>query len=217
MHTLVLTMVCGIALSACNSDSPSEPPAQPNPGSPPQVTVDTLPAGRYDVAIGDANAPQLGHYYAAENGERLLIVDGDEAQASTIYRQDRTGTWRCIPAALQTQHVALLRHESAISEVSSASTGDYDGVLGNGERLSFRQENSGSFTALPGGCQLTGERQSSSLPGLIDVSVRLTQCGTLDGSYSGQLEASSADAPRDFRLVLDNGHALLEVWAYRRP
>jgi hypothetical protein len=196
-----------LALSACGGDDDT-----------PTVTVDDLPAGRYVVSLGDANAPTVGKYYAAGDGSRLLAVADGTDRAQQLYRRSGQGPWVAVPASSQDVAVTLLRSDArpAASAVDAAAlAGSYVAQVATGVVASFRIEATGAIVALDTACKLSGTLSAGVLPATLKLSLAAAGCSTaLPASATGVLVVDSDDAPARFRMLGDGSGQVVDLWAF---
>lgn len=196
-----------LALSACGGDDDT-----------PTVTVDDLPAGRYVVSLGDANAPTVGKYYAAGDGSRLLAVADGTDRAQQLYLRSGQAPWVAIPASSQDVAVTLLRSDArpaAGAVVAAALAGSYVAQVATGVVASFRVEATGAIVAGATACKLSGPLSTGVLPATLKLSLASSGCGTaLPASATGVLVVDSDDAPARFRLLGDGNGQVVDLWAF---
>ena len=101
------TAAAALALTACGGDGDAAPAA---PSA--TVTVDDAAPGAYAVSVGTADTLTVGKYYAAEDGSRLVVLQGTDDRATQLYRRAATGgAWTAVPAS--TGHVTGSRSTAA--------------------------------------------------------------------------------------------------------
>jgi hypothetical protein len=207
-HASLVVSAAVLALSACGGSDESQP----------QVTVDDLPAGRYVVSLGDANAPTVGKYHAASDGSRLLVTADGTDRVQQLYRRSGNGAWVAVPAPAQDVAVTLLRSDArpAAGAVEAAAlAGSYVAQVATGVVASFRIEATGAIVAGATACKLSGTLSAGVLPATLKLSLASSGCGTaLPASTTGVLVVDSDDAPARFRLLGDGSGQVVDLWAF---
>ncbi len=177
--------------------------------------MDDLPAGRYVVSLGDANAPTVGKYYAASDGSRLLVTADGTDRAQQLYRRSGTGSWVAVPAPAQDLTVTLLRSDALPATATldpAALAGRYVTQVAAGVVADFRIVASGGIVAGASACKLSGQLAAGLLPNTLKLNLATTGCGTaLPASATGVLVVDSDYAPAKFRLVGDGGNQLVDL------
>jgi hypothetical protein len=199
---------CGGASKTAANDSASQ--------TTPKVTVSALAAGSYSVILGDESAPQVGQYFSASDGTRLLIVNDDNALASAIYKGAADGSWQRIPAPSSDVSISFLRSDALTLDAIdlSALAGSYTTSV-QGTATGFTLASSGTITAATdASCRLSGSVGADLVQGVRKLSLSASGCGSLPASLTGHLILDAAYAPVKLRLVLDDGSAISELWAY---
>lgn len=203
-------MICitaALVLAACNDNSSNDDP-KPAP--------DDLSPGVYQVSSGDANAPTAGRYYAADNGQRLLLLHNNSSDVTDkLYRRrDSQSDWQAIPAADAT--AKLLRSDVLPTVKFSVDqlAGNYVTQIASGVVASFSVTGDGSINPGSSNCKLSGKLSAGNLPNTVSLKLSASNCGNLPASVEGVAINDKDDAPASFRLVGDNGTAILDLWVY---
>ncbi|GAB3259758.1 hypothetical protein [Chitinimonas naiadis] len=211
MTRYVIASLAGTLLLAACGGSDTEPTV-----AAPKVAVDDLPTGSYLVSLGDEAAPTIGQYYSAADGSRLLIVNNPDEQASTLYKRSSNAAWQRIPAATSDVSISLLQSKAVDLTPADASSlsGHFTVPLQSGS-VGFTLGADGKLSADAGSsCAINGSLGDALLPGVRKLSLNLTGCGALPASLQGIAVTDGDYAPARWRLVLDNGSQLSELWAY---
>lgn len=208
---LLLAMAAALALAACGGDSDTTPAP-----TPPAVAVDDAPTGAYVVSVGTADTLAVGKYYAADDGSRLVVLQGADDRAVQLYRRAATGgAWTAVPATSGSVTVTLATRASAVVTTPTAATlaGTYRVALDGGNAV-FTLAADGKITAGASTCQISGTVATGALPGTLKLTLATSGCGTLPASSTGVLAIDSDFAPAAFRLLADDGQQTVDLWAY---
>ena len=193
-----------LALGGCGSSSS------------PQDTVAPLADGAYQVSI-EGDAPVTGEaFFSAGKGYVVLSDDGDAA-ASVLYSVGEFGIVRRVPPSADHHRVEFaLQRPLALDAASVAGlASSYQTWLAN-QKVAFSVSANGTISAGNTPCKLSGNL--AAVPGSASLSVTLIAAGCASvsaGRYTGLLYASDALAPAAFRIVAENGSALVDLLAYR--
>lgn len=209
---LIASCLAGAALVAACGGSDNIPPAPQA-----KISVPELATGSYKVSLGDETAPTVGQYYAGADGSRLLIVNGTDERASTLYKRASGGEWQRVPAATADVSASLLRNDvtTLSSTDSTALAGHYTVKLASGVS-GFMLGTDGKLTVENGAsCAISGSLGDVILPGVRKATVAFAGCSSLPASAQGVAVQDGDYAPARLRLVLDDGKQVVEVWAYR--
>ncbi|WP_432721778.1 hypothetical protein R0381_002127 [Jeongeupia wiesaeckerbachi] len=211
----VLPLLLTLSLAACGGGDDAGNGGDTGSPAVPKVSVDALPAGSYTVAIGDADAPQVGQYYSGSDGSRLLLVNDGNEVARTLYKQNASGVWAAVPVPKADVNIQLLSRESRISPTVDAAqnAGRYTVALTAGE-ATFSLSAQGAITAIGEGCRISGQTGASPLPAAQALTLTFSGCDGLPASATGVLLADPDYAPAKLRLVVDDGNKLVDLWAY---
>jgi len=209
---LLFAALASLGLAACGSND--DAPATPATTSP-TVTVSNLDAGTYAVALGDETAPTVGQYYAATDGTRYLVVDGDDAKASALYKGAPDGSWKRVPAATTDTKISFLSSTSAPLKTLdvAALAGSYV-VQVAGSPAAFSLSADGKISAGSTACKLSGTLGNELVQGARKLTLATSGCSGLAASLQGLAVADREYAPVALRFVLDDGSQLAELWAY---
>ncbi|QLQ33533.1 MAG: hypothetical protein HZT40_20215 [Candidatus Thiothrix singaporensis] len=197
-----------LLLSACNGGSDSSSAASaPN--------VEDLTTGVYTVSTGDANAPTVGKYYSGFNGDRLLVLNGSNDQATQLYQRQGNNVWESTPT--QSATVTLLRHDAALTAGNiavSSFAGNYVTQAAQGINASFTVSSGGVISANATDCKISGQLSAGSMPDTLKLNLKTVNCGSLPSSSSGYLMADNDYAPAAFRLLTVSGQQIVDLWSY---
>ncbi|WP_341677556.1 hypothetical protein [Niveibacterium sp. SC-1] len=214
---LLFAALASLGLAACgsNDDAPAATPVAPAP----TVTVSALEAGSWSVSLGEETAPVVGQYYAASDGTRTLVVDGDDARASALYKGAADGSWKRVPAATADTKLSFLHSASLPLKTldTAALAGSYVvQVTGTGSpaAAAFSLAADGKISAGNSACKLSGTLGNELVPGVRKLSLTTSACSGLPASLQGIAVADREYAPVVLRFVLDDGSQLAELWAY---
>lgn len=204
------------ALAACGGGDGDRP--APTAGQPaqPQIAVQDLPTGAYVVSLGDADAPTVGKYYAAEDGSRLLVVANDTDRTDRLYRRTAREAWVAVPASATDVSVALLRSDAvpAAAPAPASLAGSYVASVSDGTTAAFSVNAAGDITAGASACKLSGKLAANTLPGTMKATLAMVGCGALPASSAGVATFDNDYSPAKFRLVADNGTQAVDLWAF---
>lgn len=201
--TLVLT-ACG--LTACSGGGDSS-----------AISLDQKSGGLYTVGLGSADAPDVGQYLAAANGERLLVVNDSHGMAAKLYRQAAGGAWTSVPAATVNETVSLLSSQTELSAAVSlaALAGTYITQIETGVSAQFVVAADGTISTGSDTCKLFGKLSQSQLPAAAQLTLNTSNCANLPATLAGVLLVDKEYAPVSFRLVVDNGSKVFDLWAFK--
>lgn len=202
---------CVLALSACGGGSGNS-----GIGQQAKVSVDELATGSYSVALGDANTPTVGRYYAGADGSRLLVLTDGDDRINQLYRRAAGEAWVAVPASSQDVKVALLRSSAVPANTLAVASlaGNYAARVAAGVTANFTVLASGDIVAGASACKLSGKLTASALPNTLQLSLSATGCGSLPASSTGTVAVDAEDAPARFRITADNASQLVDLWAY---
>ena len=191
-----------VALSACsNSDDDT-------------LQVDELASGSYTVSVGDVAAPKFGRYYAGNDGSHVLVLVDSDEHANQLYRRDTSGHWQAVPKAHGEVRVLNSTARSASAITTAALSGDYQTQIDGSIVASFSVQADGTIVPGASSCKLGGTLAASTVPGTLKLTLTAAACGSLPASSGGLLIVDADDAPAQFRLIADNGTALVDLWAF---
>ena len=185
----------------------------------PKVSVDDLATGNYVVSSDDASAPNVGKYYAAADGSRLLVFGDSDDRAKQTYRRDPGGAWVGIPASDKDVTVTLLQSNAVVAAgVVDIATlaGRYLTQTPAGVVVDFSVTAEGAIVAGSSACKLSGKLSAGVLPNTLKLNLAASTdaCGGLPATASGVLAFDTDYAPAKFRLLADNGSQLVDLWAF---
>lgn len=206
MNGLMALAATALVLSACGGGDDKQP----------QVTVDDLATGSYVVAVGDANAPTVGKYYAGADGSRLLVLADSSDRANQLYRKEAGKAWVGIPVSDKDVSVTLLRSSltPTATVTAAALAGSYATLVATGVTASFTVKANGDISAGTSACKLSGKLSAGKLPNTLQLNLSAQGCGSPPSSSTGVLVVDTDYAPAPFRLVADNGAQTLDLWAF---
>jgi hypothetical protein len=201
-----------LLLSACSGGSDDGPGVDDTPA----VSVSELAAGSYSVSAGDVANPTAGKYYAAADGNRLLVLNDGAQQATAMYRRDGNGKWQMTPAPKENTTLELLNSSPMSSHVVSitAVAGVYSVRLAAGVVASFAVNAGGDIVPGNTGCKFSGKLTSTTLPDALKLSLATAGCGDLPAQSEGFLVVDEDYSPAAFRLVTPGSTAPVDLWAY---
>jgi hypothetical protein len=204
-----------LGLTACGGNDDDASPAAQEPVRS-KVTVEDLPAGSYVVSLGDLDAPQVGKYYAAADGSRLLVVSDGTDRAERLYRRAAGENWVAVPASPADVSVTLLRSglSTAPAPAVASLAGNYVAQLSAGVLANFRIDAGGDIVAGASSCKLSGRLAPQGLPGTLKLSLATSGCGALPATSAGVATFDADYAPARLRLVTDDGTRPVDLWAY---
>lgn len=198
-------LACGmLALGGCGSSSA------------PKDTMAPLADGAYQVSI-EGDAPVTGAaFFTGGKGYVVLSDDGDAA-ASVLYSVGEFGIVRRVPPSADHHRVEFaLQRPLALDAASLAGlAASYQTWLAD-QKVEFSVSANGTISAGSTPCKLSGNLAAVAGSASLSVTLIATDCGSVGaGRYTGLLYASDALKPAAFRIVAENGSALVDVLAYR--
>jgi len=205
------------ALAACGGgDHDAGPGPTAEQPAQPKVAVQDLPTGTYVVSLGDASAPTVGKYYAAEDGSRLLAVADGTDRADRLYRRSAQEAWVAVPPSATDVSVTLLRSDAipATTPAPASLAGTYVALVSAGTTARLSVNASGDITAGASACKLSGKLAANALPGTMKATLAMAGCGALPASSTGVATFDKDYLPAKFRLLSDDGIRAIDLWAF---
>lgn len=209
-HLLALAATL-LTLTACGGGSSS------HKNSGPPVSVTDLAAGAHVVSMGSVDDLSIGKYYANGTGGRFLVIADDEDRAKALYRrEDSHSKWIAVPKPTAAVTVNFLRSTPLVVDQLDVAyvVGNYQTRLKDGTSATFAITANGDISAGSSGCKLSGRVESGTLPATLKLTLNAAGCGLLPVKTSGVLIVDRDYAPAVFRLVGDDGNAIVDLWAY---
>ncbi|MFT3931680.1 MAG: hypothetical protein QM709_15430 [Spongiibacteraceae bacterium] len=184
-----------------------------------QVSVPDLPAGAYIVSTGSADDLTVGKYYADTSGGRLLVMADDDDRANALYRRENSSAkWVVVPRSNTDVAISFLQSTTlVVDDVAVADVvGSYETRLASGDTVSFAIAANGDIVAGNSACKLSGRVEAGMLPATLKLTLNAAGCGAVPAKTTGALIVDRDYAPAVFRLVSDDGSAIVDLWAYTR-
>lgn len=205
IHPILAGMLL-LSLAACGSDNHDDEAAP--------VRVTELAAGTYAVSAGDAANPVAGKYYAAADGSRLVVLNDAQERATAIYRRGAGGAWRAAPAGTA---LDLSGNNAIVPETIAvaAIVGNYSVRLAGGAVAAFSVNGAGEIVPSGTGCKLSGKLGPAPFSSALTLTLSASGCGDLPAGATGFAVVDRDYAPAAFRLLADDGRAVVDLWAYR--
>ncbi|MEC5384850.1 hypothetical protein VVD49_03905 [Uliginosibacterium sp. H3] len=212
-----IVALLGLALAACGGNDNGNSGNTATSTTEAKVSVTALGAGSYDVVLGDESTPTVGHYYAAADGSRYLIVDDSNALATAVYKDAADGSWKRVPASASDVSISFLSNSTSTTLKAidlNALARSYVALV-QGSAVAFSLSADGKIVASSSAsCKLNGTVGADVVQGARKLSLSTAGCGALPATLQGLMIADGDYAPAVLRFVLDDGSQITELWAY---
>lgn len=191
----------------------------------PRLSVPTLAEGAYHVSMGEGSDLRVGSYYASAQGERLLLLQGDDGTLQQVLHQAAGAkAWKVVQGSTPTEAIRFSTEQTqpaaAVLPLSS-SVGRYDVRSASGARVTLAVDAQGQITTVASdqaGCAPQGQLATSTLPQALKVS--WSQAACLGGADRGEglWLRDADDAPALWRMFSTDGSApALDIWLFAAP
>lgn len=183
------------------------------------VSLATPPAAGAATAFlvnGDP-AGGFGEAFMGTGGQGFILVAPSDAQPAQALYRINGGVVQRVPAGLSGAVAFDADSKTTIPVVAlvrAQLAGKYSVVI-DGAQNDFQIGADGAISAADSACKLAGTvAADDGVAGTLPVSFTLAGCAK-SGAYHGYLMSAADYKPSTFRLVVENGTSVLDVFAYK--
>ncbi len=205
MRLRILILLAGLMLAACSGRHDAKTFELPDLGS----------GARRVVISGDTATDGLA--LIGTDGKAYLMLGNDSNAASTVvYRRGSAhARWSRVPELAESPTYALQLNEAdGAAAPTLPSTATTLRTSLNDTVVTFTLQPNGNIVASGSGCQVSGKLNSTVGQPAAKLTLHFDQCGAIAGTYSGVAFVDTDAANADVHIVVDNGTAIQDFYAY---
>lgn len=217
--------LCALWLVACGGSD--DAPAPPKAPKVPELASSAAASGNWRVAVEQGDDVQVGRYWAADSGQRvLLLTDANGKMRTVLVRKDSSADWELgagvepqgqVQFATTVDESAAAGQMLALADVQSSNGYELRGAEGRAVYFTVNAEGQAQ-PSVDAACQWTGQLETSDLPQTLAIRVQdAAGCWGGGAAWTGLLVRDAQDAPAAFRAIsIDGSSPAVDAWVFTR-
>lgn len=199
MKRLLMVLLLGMGLAACNDES-----NQANTSAETAELAPSLAVGTYQVSVetGD-ELPLAGQYYSGVDGNKLLVLYDATEHAKIIMQYDvKSKKWQSNQSEVNKALVFAHEEKIASSQVQVEQlVGSYTLSLSNDLTVPVEINAQGQISSKAQTCNFSGMITANQLAQTMSYELTANNCEAMKNNIKGFLVVDENSAPASFRLL----------------